>query len=79
MYGRLVLDDGSAENCPYGSNHGNRIDCTAANRLDDFILPSDLDLQDYDLDRPGYTRTHFSQMPMRHTLGQDVKIYNNVF
>ena len=33
MYGRLVSDDGSAENCAYGSSHGNRIDSTSPNRL----------------------------------------------
>ena len=64
MYGRLIADDGSAENCPHGSNHGNRIDCTAANRSDDFVLLSDFDLQDNDLDRPRSTRMSFSRMPM---------------
>ena len=33
MFGRLVSDDGTAENCAFGSPHGNRVDCTAPNRL----------------------------------------------
>ena len=33
MYGRLVPDDGSEENCPHGKPHNNVTNCAAANRL----------------------------------------------
>ena len=31
MYGRLVADDGTPENCPFGLPHLNGIDCRAPN------------------------------------------------
>ena len=37
MYGRLVADDGTAENCPYGQPHLNKTDCTASNRFVFFL------------------------------------------
>ena len=37
MYGRLVADDGTVENCPYGAPHQNKTDCTASNRSEFFL------------------------------------------